>query len=150
MPDKEKTVNFLMEKLGLSKEEANGRVEKIVVEPGSAEKARQERLKSKNHIHRVKRVNIGSREKPYLVYMCMDGADVCTSYFRPIHMLNKLVRCWACRTPFTFTSRNVEQAMPRCLNPACAMPKSPQAKEKHKESTQRKDVADDILKKLLG
>jgi len=93
----------------------------------------------------------------YVVYRCVDN---CTSYFTPEAMLGQTVRCYACRTTFTFTKRNLRQVTPRCLEARCAMPKSPTAKLKYSGKVTatksavpvevKEDAADAILKRLLG
>jgi hypothetical protein len=82
-------------------------------------------MTTEKHLHRVWRVTMG---KDYKVYKCLDN---CKSYFTPVNMLGRTIRCYACKQPFQFEKRNLEQTYPRCLN--CAMPKSPVAKARHEK-----------------
>lgn len=55
---------------------------------------------SHHHKHRFILKNIGSKEKPYKVYVCEKPA--CTSYFPPKLVVGKLVECCRCHEPFVF------------------------------------------------
>lgn len=50
-----------------------------------------------NHLHRYKKINIGSKSKPYFVYRCQKPA---CSHYVPIHLAEgKLCECNRCGEP---------------------------------------------------
>ena len=54
-----------------------------------------------NHLHRYKKVNIGSTGKEYLVYRCMKPA--CSHYIRMELAEGKLCECNRCGEPMIIT-----------------------------------------------
>lgn len=89
------------------------------------------RAKAANHIHRYKKVNIGSKEKPYEVYRCMKPA---CSHYIPLHLAeNKICECNRCFKPMILTKEILRHtggkpmARPHCSD--CVKRKKPSAVE---------------------
>lgn len=74
-----------------------------------------------NHLHRYKKVDIGSINKPFLVYKCMKPA--CSHYIRMDLAEGKICECNSCNEPMLITkqvlrhSGNKPATKPKC--PKC-------------------------------
>lgn len=66
----------------------------------------------KKHIHKLKRVNIGTKDKQYLVYRCT--IIHCTAYFPPKLIEGKIVLCNRCNNPMVMNKLALELARPHC------------------------------------
>lgn len=73
-----------------------------------------------NHIHRYKKVNIGSKRTPFLVYKCMKPA--CSHYTRMDLAEGIICECNRCFNPMMITkavlhhSSNKPMAKPHCTD----------------------------------
>ena len=77
-------------------------------------------MSSKNHIHKYKLINIGSKDKPTKVYGCaLPGTD-CKHYLFPKgKVVGKMSICWKCDAEFMITAdisrkSRVYPTCPRC------------------------------------
>lgn len=66
----------------------------------------------KHKIHKYKRINISSREKPYYVYKCM--LPNCSHYMPPHLVIGKYSLCWKCDESFIMLRSSAKLAKPYC------------------------------------
>lgn len=69
---------------------------------------------AKKHIHKLKRINIGTKSVPYKVYKCILAS--CSSYFPMKLIEGKIVLCNRCNEPMVMTKLAMTLALPHCLD----------------------------------
>lgn len=68
--------------------------------------------KRSNHIHKFRRMDMSNnKEKPYLVYHCINN---CTSYFPISKTLGMVSICNRCNEPFLMGNVSITHAKPHC------------------------------------